>query len=300
MTGTPEKAVFTYASGSKYLALAYALSRSYKQHNGFQIPFYVVSNQDFELPADLKKWAKKKIVDPELTGKGLEFKLKLHQLAPAVRNIFVDSDSLIYGDISYLFNLFEGSALNVIGTEVITGEWADENIESLCKEFSIAYAIRYCGALYYIRKSEQTERIFEEAGKLLNKRSFQKHAHNFNEEPLLSVAMSRFGVHPVADDGNTWSDLVQFKQTQKLNIFNPESSVFANTAGHTYKFWLPDGEYRPRILHMGGAIYNKNPWLFDHLRLLLKQGFRVPEKLADLLISRFVRPAYFAIKKAKL
>lgn len=292
------QSVFTYATGKKYLSLAFTLARSYKFHNDeLIIPFYIVSTKNFKLPLDLE-WVKKSIVNSNFVGVGLEFKLKLNELAPTYESIFIDSDSIIYDNIAHLFKKLATNSLCVIGTNVTDGKWANENIESCCKEFGISKMIRYCGAIYLIKKDNLSKKVFTEANRLYNSgRNFQGHRHNINEEPIISISISKFNIDPIEDDGNIWGDLVQFKKGQQISVF--KRLTLSNTLSFKYKFWLPLGDYHPLILHMGSGVFNKNPWLFDSVRLKLHYKCGLNVRFSELVVNNIVIPIYFSLKYLK-
>ncbi|MDO3643056.1 hypothetical protein [Mucilaginibacter sp. L3T2-6] len=292
-----ENCFFTYAAGAKYLKLAFALARSYKFHNGEKIPFAIASPSDFHLPSDLP-WVKKIIPASWFTGKGLEFKLHLIDIAPTTYSIFIDADSLIYGNIESLFETFDKTGPSVVGLKLNDGEWVDEDIASVCREYAVPYLIRYCGALYYIVKNDKGRAIFNYALDLFNlPRKFQALGQTINEEPLLSVALSKYKTEPLADDGNIWSDLVQFPYHERLNVFK-RPPVFCNVSGkEKHKPWLPDGSYSPLILHVGSGNYNRNPWLFDALRLKLHYQYKSPVWLSDFFVSAIIWPTYMLTRR---
>ncbi len=135
-----DKCFFTYATGKKYLDLAFALARSYKFHNNIAIPFYIASKFDFDLPKDLA-WVGKIIPPPEVSGNGLEFKLHLLEISPTPVSVFIDADTLIYDDISLLFDKFNPIMPNVIGLKITDGNWVDEDAAAACAEFGLKYMI---------------------------------------------------------------------------------------------------------------------------------------------------------------
>ncbi|RZK58191.1 MAG: hypothetical protein EOO87_00875 [Pedobacter sp.] len=294
---TKNQSFFTYASGKKYLALAYALARSYRYHNGSSIPFAIISNSDFDLPWDLN-WVKKLIFDEEIVGKGLEFKLKLLAIAPSYESIFIDADSLIYGKINHLFESFDRQTPNVIGLKVTDGVFVEENVQKACVEFELAYMIRYCGALYYLIKNGNGKNVFDYAAKLnQSNRPFQRNENTIYDEPILSIAMSKFKVNPLPDDGNIWGDLVHLDYETQLNIFKSRPIFNNDVNANNYKFWLPIGEYSPNILHVGSGNYNKKPWLFDALRLKLHYKFFLPVPLSNWLVKLIIIPIYQLARK---
>ena len=296
MTLNSDKSYFTYASGKKYLSLAFSLARSYKHHNPIEIPFFIVSNKDFSLPWDLK-WVKKRIVPESLAGQGLEFKLHLLEISPTYKSIFIDADSLIYSNINFIFDEF-GETPSVIGTKVTNDVWVDEDIASTMNEFNLDYMIRYCGAFYYLIKNRLGEEIFGYAKTLYHSgRPFQRIRNTVNEEPVLSIALSKHKVVPVVDNGWIWGDLTHFVYEDQLNIFKSPPILYNTPNSSIYKFWLPDGKYKPLILHVGSGNFNKKPWLFDSLRLKLSQKYLLPIPLSDWLVKSIVIPAYQLARK---
>lgn len=283
---------FTFATGKKYINMAFALARSYKCHNGTEIPFCIISSENYRLPHDLK-WVQKKIVNKSEIGDGLEFKLHLLNIAPSEQSIFIDADSLIYDDISFLFKVFKPDAPNVIGLKITDGHWVDEDIQAACAEFDLNYVIRYCGALYYVIKNERGRQIFDYAMSIYKSgRPFQRNEHTMYDEPIMAIALSKYNVEPIIDDGSIWGDLVHFNYNSQLNVFNGPAE-FSNLSGsRNYKFWLPDGIYKSKILHVGSGNYNKKPWLFDSLRLKLHYKFFMPKTVADMIVKLLVIPSY--------
>lgn len=291
---------FTVVTGQKYINFAIQLARSYELWNTpiSSVPFFIISDQIIELPKDLKNCICIHHKDG-LIKKSLEFKLYLNILCPTKEAIFIDADCLIYGDIQYLFNLFKDDTLNVIGYKVTSGEWADMDICDVVHTNKLNYLIRYNGGFYYVTKDLKTDTIFLDAKlRFNNEANLQKHHAGFNEEPLLSIAMSKFGVTPLIDDGNIMGDLVHIQKETKFNILNGVSQ-FINPSlfHHKHKFWMQEGPYYPKILHFGSAMYYKFPYIFERLRLyLIVHHFN--KKLIEFVINGF-RIIYFTVKSLK-
>jgi hypothetical protein len=283
---------FTFATGKKYLDMAFALARSYRYHNGTEIPFYIASVNNFRLPPDLH-WVRKIFVDEITIGPGLEFKLHLIDIAPTEKSIFIDADSLIYSDVSFLFNMFNTGQPSVIGLKVTEGEWVDEDIKAACLEFGLDYVIRYCGALYYLIKNTAGKQIFDYAMSLhQSTRRFQRNEKTIYDEPIMALALSKYRVEPLIDDGNIWGDLVHFNRNAQLNVFKGPAEFINIPGSRTYKFWLPQGSYRSKIMHVGSGNHNKKPWLFDAVRLKLYYRYHLPLSLADALVNLLLVPMY--------
>lgn len=288
---------FTVATGDKYLKFAYALVRSYKFHNGIAIPFYIVSDSDFSTPNDLS-WVKKKVISTELMGKGVAYKLNFDKIAPAENSIFIDADSLIYNDISQLFGL-PNNSIQVLGMQINSGKWVDLDVPKVLADFNLEYLIRFGGSFYYITKNDLGEKICETARELATSNySFQRHGEVINDEPLFSISMAKQGIKPVEDVGQIWADTVQLRSHKDLNTLNSKA-IFNNSKDFRYKFWLPEGNYTPCIVHFGGGSFNKNPWLFDAVRLKLYYQYHLPKSISNFIVIAFIKPLYFFVKSIK-
>ncbi|WP_207422794.1 hypothetical protein [Desertivirga brevis] len=293
-----DKSFFTVAYGKKFLALAFALARSYKLHNGVDIPFFIVSKEDFKLPYDLA-WVQKKIIEKKIFGEGLEYKLKLATISPTEKSIFIDADSLIYDSIDSFFNNFSNISINVSGIKITKGIWVDLDADETIRNYQLPYLIRYCGALYFINKSEKSFEIQDNLQLILANSGFQNHKHGFNEEPIMSIALSKMGVTPIEDDGSLWGDLVHFESEKVFNIFKGRPTLLNAKYKPNFKFWIKEGNYSPAIIHMGSGIYNKNPWVFDSIRLKLHYKCFLSRTLSDLIVAFIIIPLYFLIKRLK-
>ena len=292
-----DKCVFTVATGKKYRSFAYTLARSYHYHNDIAIPFFIVSDEDFVLPVDLE-WVKKKIISKELIGHGIEYKFSFDEVSPAEFSLFIDADSIIYKDISPLFDM--AGSINVIGQKITNETWADLASVQVLSEFKIPYLIKYCGAFYFIGKNKTTAAVCETARQLWRSDyPFQQHRYSVNDEPILSVSMARHNIEPILDTGNLWTDIAQLKTHKDLNVLKGIAQ-FTNSPGNIIqKPWIPMGSYSPSIVHMGGAIYNKNPWLFDSIRLRLYYKLKLSANISDVIVNVFVKGIYFLSKRLR-
>jgi hypothetical protein len=294
-----DKCFFTVATKDKYLNFAFTLARSYKFHNNDgEIPFFIISDEDFTLPSDLKS-VNKKIISKEQMGTGLHYRFNFNEINPAYQSFFIDADSIIYGNLSHLFNI-SNTSIRVIGKKETDGNWSHLQLPKALDDFAIPYIIRYCGAFYYLTKNELAAEICHTATELAESDyNFQYHNTSVNDEPIFSISMAKAGVDPYPDTGNIWTDTVQLKSHNDLNTLYKKAN-FNNSKSFKHKYWLPEGDYHPLVIHFGGSNYNKNPWVFDATRLKLCFKYKLHPVLANLLVISIVKPAYFlgrAIKR---
>jgi len=294
-----DKAVFTVVTHQlKYLNFAFALARSYRYHNDLSIPFFIVSDNDFDLPRDLN-WVQKKIISPALMGKGLEVRFSFEEVSPALRSLYIDADSIVYRDISALFEL-PFDSINVIGTTVTEGTWDDMHVPDVMLKFKIPHLIRFCGAFYFIVKNTKTDNVCRMVRELARSEyPFQQHAYSINDEPVFSISLVSEGIQPIVDTGNIWGDIHQLQSHHDLNVLKGKTKFNNSIKNVNYKYWIPEGFYSPSIIHFGGGNYNKNPWLFEAARLKIYYTLRMGKGMADILTSLFVKSPYFGMKRLR-
>ena len=112
-TGAKKKGILTTAFGKRhYLKLALSLARSCHYHSP-EIPLAIITDQpenrslqhhfDYVLPLgqDLGHSG-----DLDWKGSGFMHKLYIDKLSPFKQTVFLDSDCLLYADISSLFHRF--------------------------------------------------------------------------------------------------------------------------------------------------------------------------------------------------
>lgn len=230
-------------------------------------------------------------------GKGLEVRFSFDQVSPSKRSLYIDADSLIYRDISALFDI-PFDSINVVGIKITEGSWDDMNIPKVMADFKLPHLIRYCGAFYFVSNSEKSSAICKKVRDLANSGyPFQQHAYSINDEPVFSIGMTAAGVEPVKDTGSIWGDVHQLRSHRNLDVLKGTVRFNNSKANADYKFWIPEGDYSPSIIHFGGGGYNKNPWLFDAARLKLYYKLGAGKSLTGIFADLFVKTPYFLLKR---
>ena len=232
-------------------------------------------------------------------GKGLEVRFSFDEVSPSARSLYIDADSLVYRDISNLFDL-PNESINVIGQKITEGNWDDMDIPKVMADFELRYLIRYCGAFYFVSNNDKSSAICKKVKQLIKSDyPFQQHTYSINDEPVFSISMADAGVEPIPDTGNIWGDVHQLNSHRDLNVLKGISRFNNSKMNGNYKFWLPEGDYSPAIIHFGGGNYNKNPWLFDAARLKLYYKVARSKAIANFLATLFVKTPYFILKRMR-
>ena len=232
-------------------------------------------------------------------GKGLEVRFSFDEVSPSRRSLYIDADSLVYRDISSLFDLPIDS-INVIGQKVTEGRWDDMDIPKVMADFKLPYLIRYCGAFYFVSNNDKSGAICRKVKQLTKSDyPFQQHTYSINDEPVFSISMANAGVEPVQDTGNIWGDIHQLKSHRNLDVLKGISIFNNSKTNANYKFWIPEGDYSPAIIHFGGGNYNKNPWLFDAAKLKLYYKTGKSKSMANFLTNLFIKIPYLTLKRIR-
>lgn len=135
-----------------YVDLAVNLALSFLHwHKNSAIKFKLVTDQPELVPAFLSDKIQVCTIQPNELGQGFSTKLHLDKLAEEGQTLFIDSDCLIAGNLDWVFPLFEGHDVSVIGNYISKGEWFGD-IESICAQFKIARLPKFNGGVYYLQK----------------------------------------------------------------------------------------------------------------------------------------------------
>ncbi|MDB4902152.1 MAG: hypothetical protein JWQ63_1433 [Mucilaginibacter sp.] len=269
---TSKQTVITIATGKKlYLDLAANLARSFFWwHPDTDIAFKIVTDNEAELPDDVKKRAEILTIKPGEFGKMFSPKLYLDQLAPEGSTIFIDSDCLIFGNLSHLFDLFKGNQVSVIGGYISSGEWFGD-ISAICRKFNVAHLPKFNGGLYYVEKGNKANEIYQTARELEKKYDeigFVRLRNHPNDEVLMALAMQLHGQTPVIDDGTIMSDPQACPGGYKINVVTGERWLINPPKQHPlHQSWYPFEKVSPLIFHFLGYYTLHYPYRREVYRL---------------------------------
>lgn len=182
----------TIATGQeRYYILARNLLYSYKQFASEKCPFAIICDKENKYTAEfddviLLKQAHRNYLD----------KLHLYDFLPYDETIFIDADSLAYGDLNEWWEIFK----NADDFSLFGYAWTDLNsgrgwfVPKGIKEFKdkVFFIPDFNGGVYYLRRSETCKEVFELAN------YFAAHFHDYEftgfkdvaDEPCLALAMA--------------------------------------------------------------------------------------------------------------
>jgi len=265
-----ERSVLLLATNKReYLDFAVNCARSIGLHNpGLKV--FIATNIAAAAPHPGIEFL---LVNDEIARLNIEAKLYLDHFLQTEETLFIDSDSICYGDLTPIFEACKGASVTVVGRSIALEDfWGSEGAVFARKEFGIDRSILFNGGLYYIKNNDITNRIFERARAISEKYDeygFHRIKNKWkNEEDLMSIGMVANNQHPIADDGRFMTDLYTDGRPGSLNVLtgkrllrNPGNPPVERRA------WYPSS-FSPILIHFGGNSIRSYPYISQ--RLLLK------------------------------
>jgi hypothetical protein len=185
-------------------------------------------------------------------GTGFSSKLSIDKIAPFGRNLFIDSDCLIYRDLTFIFDMFSGVNFSNIGKYINCGEWFGD-VKSVCQKFRLSHLPKFNGGIYYFETNLFSSNIFRLARSLeksYDEIGFVKLRNQPNDEVLFSLAMQLSGEKILPDNGKIIGDFQACRGIPFLDILagysvliNPPPPSSLNQS------WYGFHKVSPAIIH---------------------------------------------------
>lgn len=192
----------TIATGQeRYYKIAKYLLLSYRQFSAEPYPFAIIADRENKYTAEFDD-----VILIRDASNNYNDKLKLFRELPYEEAIFIDADSLAYGDLNEWWDVFaDAGDFSLFGYA-----WRDLNcgrgwfVPAGMKEFSdkLNFIPSFNGGVYYMRNTDGCRRVFE----IANYCAEHYHDYKFNgffnpaDEPVLALGMAYCGFEPVNKD----------------------------------------------------------------------------------------------------
>jgi len=306
MTRINDRSVLTIAGGKKiYIDMACNLAMSFLFWNSnSEIKFYLVTDRADYIPTGLK--SKINIIEKSTDelNKGFSSKLQIADFLQTQQTLFIDADCLVYGDLSSVFNTFEGHLLSVIGynrTAGINTGFCNDISQVLAKTDTSYYPM-LCGSVYYVENVETARKAFQYANSLL--KSYDdlgliRLRNRENEEPLIALAMAKFGQNPVNDTGFIKADRMYYDHLSS-NILLGKAKLWSDVQPPVPEYSTLM-ESQPLIVHFNASYTETFEYKAEVIRIRKKYLYKWPVSLANLYAKiLFVAPGKFALNAKNL
>lgn len=190
----------TIATGKEeYYILAKNLLHSYRYFCDNPLPFAILCDRENQFTADFDDV----LIFKDGANSSYLDKLALGAYLPYDETIFIDADCLAFGDLNAIFEYFrEADDFSCFGRVLPlddkTGWFEYENLGELKTE--VSYVVGLHGGIYYMRKGEVVNSVFERAKSFIPdypKFKFKGKFDTPGDEPLVALSMAVNECHPV-------------------------------------------------------------------------------------------------------
>lgn len=290
----------TIATGHiRYFQLARNLLYSYRRCSASPYPFAIITDRENEITAEFDKVIL--IADPD--NSYLD-KLKLSRELPYDETIFIDADSLAYGDLNAWWEMFAEAgdfcAFGYTRKGPDSGQgWFEPSGMQEYRD-QVRFVPDFNGGVYYMRRGpvcEEVFRIANDAAKNYHRYQFYRFA-NPADEPVLSLGMAVCNCETLQ---------------RKEMCFAPKPADVRLDISIPACVWLNQGAEVPiRLVHWSNYLTMKSLYRFEVSKLMcLRRNTNATEtwwydllyrrRLLYLLMHVYDLPAFFTrvFKKVK-
>ncbi len=217
------KGFVTIATGKQqYYEIARNLLHSYRFTTKEPLPFAILCDAENEYTKEFDDVR----VYPNPTRSYLD-KLEMFDYLPYDINIFIDADCLVFNDINRLFDIFENADDfccygRVLPLDDKTGWFEYDNLNADLKS-QIDYVVGLHGGIYYMRHTEKTKKVLDDA-KTFSKNymdyKFKGKFQSPGDEPVVALSMAVNGCKPIPHDFTSIICWWEHENLFKLDITN--------------------------------------------------------------------------------
>ena len=217
------KGFVTIATGKEqYYEIAKNLLHSYRFTTKEPLPFAILCDAENEYTKEFDDVR----IYPNPTRSYLD-KLEMFDYLPYDINIFIDADCLVFNDINRLFDIFENADDfccygRVLPLDDKTGWFEYDNLNDDLKN-QIDYVVGLHGGVYYMRRTEKTKKVLDDA-KTFSKNyldyKFKGKFQTPGDEPVVALSMAINGCKPIPHDFTSNICWWEHENLFKLDIKN--------------------------------------------------------------------------------
>ena len=267
------KGFVTIATGKEqYYEIAKNLLHSYRFTTKEPLPFAILCDAENEYTKEFDDVR----IYPNPTRSYLD-KLEMFDYLPYDINIFIDADCLVFNDINRLFDIFENADDfccygRVLPLDDKTGWFEYDNLNDDLKN-QIDYVVGLHGGIYYMRRTEKTKKVLDDA-KTFSKNyldyKFKGKFQTPGDEPVVALSMAINGCKPIPHDFTSIICWWEHENLFKLDIKN------------NYAYCKPLNT-KTDIVHWGTRFTQSIPYLkqLSALELLIAEKSEKDIKRSD-------------------
>ena len=192
---------------------------------------------------------------------GVLNKLRLFEVSPFERSLFVDGDCLMMrSSVSPYWQSFTGGC-NTLGQKLTEGQWKGLDIRTITREIGTDYLVKMNAGVIFFDRSPLSEHMFEYMIDLFGHKAakvstiHQNRPGQYSMEPILGAAMARFGVEPMSLQPRAGSLMVSTLDARHIRASLQRGVVYLEK---------PHWRTRLRINVPGAALWTAHAPIFLH------------------------------------
>jgi len=213
-----KKGIITLAIGEKFNRQAIFLAYSCILHSPSIPRAIITDNCDYF--SELYD-----IVIPysEDMGDPFKVKLRLQHYSPFYETLFLDSDTLVYTDLHFLWDYFGEQSIVYTGSCLTKGEWSFKKVEEAIEYFHVPWVGQLNSGVFLFRKDEMGLKVLNYAEKIHGEHD-GIHVPFFRDkmlpdEPFLAVAFGKYNQLPTNEFGRMGYTMID-AHSVKLDIIH--------------------------------------------------------------------------------
>lgn len=293
---TLARSVLTIATAKPaYMRMALTLARSFQHWNkGSDIRFYIATDQEVELPRDLKDVELIRIERGQF-GSGFGPKLRLDLIAPTDATLFIDADCLCFGELDSVFDRLRGHNVSVVGGSISQGEWFGD-VGRVCAHFGLTSLPKFNGGIYYLERGAKANAVYRRARELekeYDALGLVRLRQSPNDELLMAIAMGLEGCTALPDDGTILGDPLSCPRIGEIDVIRGVARLSNPPPGNAdHSVSYPSRAIQPRVLHFLGDYTSHSSYRAARWTLELARASGLPVSIVSRLIATlYKRPA---------
>lgn len=243
----------TIATGAdRYYDLAVNLLHSYRFHSDSPYPFAILCDRENDKTAEFDD-----VIILDNPSNSYNDKLRLFDYLPYRETIFIDADSLAYGDLNAWWDMFapmgDFSVFGYAYRDLKTAKrwFRPDGMREFADQ--VSFVPDFNGGVYYLRRTETCGRVFELA------RWCAEHYHDYAfdgfvdpaDEPVLALGMAVCGCEPLDAD-------------EVIFAPKPHRAVYDIVSGRARR---RGSDYDRRLIHWSNYLTMKSAYRFEKNRL---------------------------------
>jgi hypothetical protein len=214
------RGIITIALGSEtYIRMAKDLALSARKHCPTIPRAVVTDSRDAELAGLFDSVIP---VDASL-GDPLFQKLCLDRYSPFDETLFIDCDSLIVGDVDFIWRACEGRSSAFVGEKQTTGSWYGADVATVCRACNVPWLGTLNSGMIFFRSGDEASKMFASGRRAMARcrtLGFDLFRGDiYSDEIGFSIAFAEHAVEPLDDPrGRTMRTPIGIEGRMKIDV----------------------------------------------------------------------------------